>query len=44
MPVIYPGADPAMVQFASMIQMQDTENRKLREVLEKFGKETDTAD
>ena len=34
------GHDPALNQFASFLQNQDTENKKLREVLEGFGKNT----
>ena len=36
------GGDPALAQLASMLQNQDSENRKLREVLENFGKNTST--
>lgn len=37
-----PASDPAMAQLAHMVQNQDEENRKLREVLEGFGRNANT--
>ena len=37
-----PQYDPAMAQLATLLQQQDQENKKLREVLENFGRHTAT--
>jgi hypothetical protein len=43
-PFSRPFADPAMAQLAAMMQSQDDENKKLRDVLENFAKNTSTYD
>ena len=39
-----PASDPAMAHLAHMVQNQDEENRKLREVLEGVGRNANTQD